>query len=246
MSKSNELKIDRTLKAVNNAFRIGSTNPITLRKHIETLFEYRVVNSNMLKEWFTIAVTAKRVDLALVLVTSTNFEKMEFNKALNILFKIVCNIKADYLKILIDSDWFDFKDVNEITIKKILLCKLPYYFDPNRTWELMSKNDQDTLTYYKNNKLARDVMLLHKKGAELLLKMEEEYPEKLPYSFTRYYHIKNPKIVKMRKARWILALFYIRHLRNGIHNMLYEPGKGIRYKKSMESFKGQLGMIKNE
>ena len=46
------------------------------------------------------------------------------------------------------------------------MCKLPLYFEPNRTWELMSKNDQDILTYYKNNKLARDVMLLHKNYME--------------------------------------------------------------------------------
>lgn len=243
MSKSYELKIDRTLKAVDNAFKIVSTNPITLRKHIDILLECRAINSKKLKEWFTIAVTAKRVDLALVLVTSTNFEKMEFNKTLNILFKTICNIKADNLKILINSDWFKFEDINQLTIKKILLCKLPLYFDPYRTWELMSVLDQETLKNYNNNKLARDIMLLHKKGAKLLLKMEEEYPENFPYSLTREYHDNNKELIRMRNARWLLVIFYMRHLRPAIHSMLYEPSIGIRYRQSLESFEGKLSIV---
>jgi hypothetical protein len=241
MSKSDELKIKRTLNAVDNAFNIISTKPITLRNHINTLFEYRAINNNNLIEWFKIAVRVNRIDLALVLVTSTNYEKMEWKKTLNILFKTVCNIKAQYLKILISCSWFNFNDIDDIIIKRVLLCRLPSYIDPYCTWELMPLRDQETLRSYNNNKLARDIMLLHSKGAELLLRMEEDYPESFSYPMMKYYHDNNKKLVKMRKARWILLLFYVRHLRSAIQNMLYEPSSGIRYKKSLESFNVLFG-----
>ena len=73
----------------------------------------------------------------------------------------------------------------------------------------MPVRDQETLRCYNNNKLARDVMLLHSKGAELLLRMEEDYPESFSYSMMKYYHENNKKLVKMRKARWLLLLFYV-------------------------------------
>jgi hypothetical protein len=236
------LKIDRQYNGVINCINNSGSNPKSLETTLNNLKDIFKISNKDYYNFYKLALKNNRPELAITLLKVINNINIPL-RTYDDIFYTICTKKSQYLKDFLNSNWIDLVDIRKIY--DILMKKINYSLIAHGDHMLSDYRKQD-LFLNQHLKSAQEQILMHKKGANIILTIEKKI--KISVERSNFWHSVNP-ILKKRKeirtnARWTLIFFFSKYVIKGVHNWLWMPG-GYMFKKGEKRWLNYHKSIKN-
>jgi hypothetical protein len=258
MPQNIDLQIERQYNGVINCIQNSKCNPKSLQTTINNLSRLIKISPNDNYTFFKLALKNNRPDLVIILLKirqnlnysddsdyfddsddSYSSKEIKDTTCSNI-FKNICTKKSSYLNDFLNSNW-----INKVDIKEIydILMKRINYGLISRANDLLTEYQKEDLLLNQHLKNAQEKIIIHKKGADILLNIEKLFV--INKERSNYWHSVNPELKRRKeirtKARWTLIFFFCKYVKPGIHNWLWMPG-GYMFKKGERNWNNFYGI----
>jgi len=234
------LQIERQYNGVINCIKNSKSNPKSFETTINNLYKITRISSTDNYNFFKLALENNRPDLVSVLLQikknkinsyfgdsdSDDFEREQ--NIYNDIFSTICSRKSNYLNTFLNSKWID--QVDDLCIYEILIKKINYRLI-NRAYDLLTEYQKQDLFLNQNLKNSKEKIISHKKGFQILLKIEKKY--KVNPLIINYWRSLNKEYNELKQKRinaaWTLIFFFSKYVKPGVHNWIWMPG-GCKFK----------------
>jgi hypothetical protein len=237
-----DLKIERQYNGVINCLTNSKSNPKSLETTLNNLKKIFKISNKDYYNFYKLALKNNRPELVIILLKVINNINIPL-RTFDDIFYTICTKKSQYLKDFLNSNWIDLVDIKEIY--DILIEKINYSLIAHGDHMLSEYRRQD-LYLNQHLKSAQEQIIMHKKGAKIILEIEKII--KVSIEQSNYWHSSNPILKKRKeiriKARWTLIFFFSKYVIKGIHNWIWMPG-GYMFKKGEKNWLNYQNSIKN-
>jgi len=237
-----DLKIERQYNGVINCLTNSKSNPKSLETTLNNLKEIFKISNKDYYNFYKLALKNNRPELVIILLKVINNINIPL-RTFDDIFYTICTKKSQYLKDFLNSNWINLVDIREIY--DILIRKINYSLILHGD-HMLSEHRRQDLFLNQHLKSAQEQIIMHRKGSEIILKIEKII--KVSIERSNYWHLLNPILKKRKeirtKARWTLIFFFSKYVIKGIHNWLWMPG-GFMFKKGERNWINYQNSIKN-